>query len=584
MRRLFLLAIAVTVISLALPASLNAQSPEWIKSFDSKITINQDNSADITETIVYDFGASARHGIERFVAHQNKTDGNKYYYYSVDFTNTKQNDRIATTKIYDQGDNTVLRIGDPDTTVSGIQTYVIHYTLKPVIQTEQSNDYLNLDITGNQWNVTILKTTARISFEGNVAPTKIECYSGDLGSKDQSVCSVKNDSKIVSLENNLPVEPGSGVTTNILLPKDSYNNYLMAQDKPLPNLWPAVGPLMAVVLIIFGTIIRFKDYAKHKRLQKSEVIVPQYEAPDNLSPGEVGQLSDNSSDMSEITASIISLAVKGFIRIEQLNPKTIFKKAKYRFHNLKQDTTRLPQHEIKLLHLVTPSGSETNDLDKISASNAQTTVLSVKKILKQQLESKGYYSASSSPTKINWKIVIGVGGAITVVANIIALLVGNTEFIYIFLSIAAALIGGGIAETVTKQTTVTESGYDKWAEVEGLKMYLQVAEKDRLDFHDAPEKSPKIFNQLLPYAIALGVEEKWAKQFESLNINEQSTDWYSGNGNNLSTAAFVSSLSSDFGGAVSSGFTPAQSSGSSSGGSGGGFSGGGIGGGGGGSW
>lgn len=115
-------------------------------------------------------------------------------------------------------------------------------------------------------------------------------------------------------------------------------------------------------------------------------------------------------------------------------------------------------------------------------------------------------------------------------------------------------------------------------------MYLQVAEKDRLEFHNAPEKNPKLFNELLPYAIALGVEAKWAKQFKSLNIDEQSTDWYSGTGNRLSTAAFVSGLSSDFGGAVNSGFAPAQSSGVSSGGSSGGFSGGGIGGGGGGSW
>jgi hypothetical protein len=83
-----------------------------------------------------------------------------------------------------------------------------------------------------------------------------------------------------------------------------------------------------------------------------------------------------------------------------------------------------------------------------------------------------------------------------------------------------------------------------------------------------------------PMLLRSALKISGAKQFESLDIDEQSTNWYTGNGNRLSTTAFVSGLSSDFGGAVSSGFTPAQSSGGSSGG----FSGGGIGGGGGGSW
>ena len=586
MKRLLLLALSVTVTGLVLPASLNAQSAEWISSFDSNIIITKDNTANITETIVYDFGSNPKegHGIKRYVPNKNRAGNRQYYLYDVKFINAKQNDKPAEMKTLKEGDYTILRIGNPDIKLSGKQTYKINYKIKPVIQTEDDNDYLNLNITGNRWPVTVLKTSATINFENDIKPTKVECYSGEKGSKDQSSCNIEQDGSVVNIKDNQPLNAGAGVTANILLPKDSYDNYLVAQDKPLPNLWPAVGPLVAVGLIIFAVIVRTAGYLKHKRLQGNEVVVPRYEAPDGLSPGEVGQLSDNSSDMSEITASIISLAVKGQIKIEQMSPKTLFKKAKYKFHNQKMDTSALPSHERRLLNLILPSNIGSYELDKVSTSTAQTTVISVKKTLKKQLESKGYYLTADSPNNINWRLLIGLGGVITVIANIIALFVGDTHLIFIFLSIAVALIGGGIAETITKRMTVTESGYDKWAEVEGLKMYLQVAEKDRLEFHNAPEKNPKLFNELLPYAIALGVEDKWAKQFKSLNIDEQSTDWYSGTGNRLSTAAFVSGLSSDFGGAVNSGFAPAQSSGVSSGGSSGGFSGGGIGGGGGGSW
>jgi uncharacterized membrane protein len=108
-----------------------------------------------------------------------------------------------------------------------------------------------------------------------------------------------------------------------------------------------------------------------------------------------------------------------------------------------------------------------------------------------------------------------------------------------------------------------------------------VTEKDRLKFHDAPKKNPKLFNKLLPYAIALGVEKEWAKQFEGMDINKETT-WYASN-QAFTAYVLADSLSSSFSTSVSSNFTPTQSS-SSSGFSSGGFSGGGGGGGGGGSW
>ena len=78
MKRLLLLALSVTVTGLVLPASLNAQSAEWISSFDSNIIITKDNTANITETIVYDFGSNPKegHGIKRYVPNKNRA-GNR---------------------------------------------------------------------------------------------------------------------------------------------------------------------------------------------------------------------------------------------------------------------------------------------------------------------------------------------------------------------------------------------------------------------------------------------------------------------------------------------------------------------------
>jgi uncharacterized membrane protein len=116
-------------------------------------------------------------------------------------------------------------------------------------------------------------------------------------------------------------------------------------------------------------------------------------------------------------------------------------------------------------------------------------------------------------------------------------------------------------------------------QVLGLKLYLNVAEKDRLEFHDAPAKTPERFEKLLPYAIALGVETQWAKQFEGIYNTPPS--WYNDRYGTFSTLALVGSLNHFHSVSSSTLSSSPHSSGS---GFSGGSSGGGFGGGGGGSW
>jgi hypothetical protein len=128
-------------------------------------------------------------------------------------------------------------------------------------------------------------------------------------------------------------------------------------------------------------------------------------------------------------------------------------------------------------------------------------------------------------------------------------------------------------------------------EIEGMRLYLTVAEKDRLAFHHPPERTPEHFEKLLPYAIALGVEDQWAKQFDEVFARiaaetgrPYSPGWY--RGDRFGTGGFGGGLGGALGGSLASASAnPASSSGGRTGGSfGGGSSGGGGGGGGGGGW
>ena len=577
--RVKLLVLIVMFFGLLLSPIVQAQSDEFVSDFNSSITITPDNRAFIIEQIEYDFGSNERHGIERFIPTTTKTtDGNQVYNYDVSFVSAERNGATEPAETYTSGDHLVYRIGDPDATISGLHTYEVSYVVTPVIEQESDNDFLNWNITGNDWNVPILRTQATITFQNTETLESAECYSGERGSTNQSDCNIQFSGNEITLSNDTLLPAGSGVTVNTLMPSGTVDNYLVAEDPPSFNFWPLFGPLIAVASVAVAGMRRLGAFIEHKNLQKDETVVPQYEPPEDLTPGEVGQLTDNTADITEITATLIGLAVKGYMKIEQTSPKKWFSQAKYSFHSLKKADDSLQSHEKTLLELVFPSGTvgQTKKLKDVSKTSAVTAVDKAKKSLKELLELKGYYKEQSGGSG-TWKNLAVGAGVLGLGTNVIGLIQG-AEIPFVGFSVMSVVIGLAAAYGITRRTVVTESGYDKWAEVEGLKLYLQVAEKYRMQFHEAPDKSPEHFSELLPYAVALGVEKDWAKQFKDLDLGED-VGWYSGN-SNITPAILASSLSSDFNSAVSSGFTPSQSSG----GSGGSFSGGGGGGGGGGSW
>lgn len=131
----------------------------------------------------------------------------------------------------------------------------------------------------------------------------------------------------------------------------------------------------------------------------------------------------------------------------------------------------------------------------------------------------------------------------------------------------------------------SKEGADAASDALGLQMYLNTAERHRLEMFNPPEDTPEIFEKLLPYAFALDAAETWADRFaQVLERSCYEPDWCDGGGRPFFYSPHgMSDFSGGLSGAVSRGMTPPASSGGSGSG-GGGFSGGGGGGGGGGGW
>jgi uncharacterized membrane protein len=585
MKRLLGFAIAVLTLGMLVffAAVPKAQAAERvIDSLSQQVVISQDGVANVVESIDYDFSNNSRHGIERYYELSSKNPEGKFYNLNFDLISITQDGKPAQFRDDQEGNLYYIRVGDPNVTVTGKHRYVITYKVWPVVRQDPAGDFINYDVTGNDWQVPILRASAVITLPTGVSATQTRCYTGVAGSTQQ-VCTVTSSGNTVQVVSGTSLSPGQGLTVNAIVPAGSFDEYLVASDKPLTpisnTVWFYVfGIAIGLGIILIGCLVRLIKYLGRRRAERNETIVAQYEAPDKMLPAEMGVLEDLKLGMPEITATIIDLAVKGYMKIRRVKDTNDFE-----FVILKHDTSGLQDYEKEMMDMFVSSAvtranekHKVLDISKLDKAQSSRIITGVYDKIDTRLRAKKYYSKKiSGGTK--------AGGLVGVIVSISVLTFafGMGTVFWLIIPIACIIIAVGIAKT---PGNMTKAGYSQWAKVEGLKLFLTVTEKDRLKFHDAPSKNPQLFNKLLPAAIALQVENEWAKQFEGIDVSK-ATGWYS-DYDPVTSVWMASVLSNSFNTSLASSFTPPSSTGSSSGGfSGGGFSGGGsFGGGGGGDW
>ncbi len=585
MKRFAAAIISLLVISLALFVTPAHAASEQIDSLKQEVTINQNSEANITETIDYNFGSSSHHGIERYYQLSSKTPDSKYYNLNFQLLGITQDGEEAQYSDSINGNSYYIRIGDPNTTITGVHRYVITYKMYPVVRQDPQGDYINYDVTGNDWKVPIVKATATITLPDGVTATQTRCYTGTAGSTEQD-CTISTAGSIVTISSNSEIPSGQGLTANVLTPSGSFSKYLIASDRPLDSsgqyflLVVLCGFAIGFLIIIVGIVVRLVKWLNKRRAEKDETIIAQYEAPDGLLPAEMGVLEDLKLNMTEITATIIDLAVKGYLKIRHVKDD----KKNYEFVILKEDFGGLQDYEQDLMLLFTTAATvgkdgKTLDVSSMDKTQSSATISSVYDKIDSRLRAKNYYKKKISGS------AKGAGlGIVVVLVFVVPFVFGFLSILWLvfpFICIPIAIV---IASTPGH---LTKTGYDEWAKVEGLKLFLTVTEKDRLKFTDAPKKNPALFSKLLPAAIALGVEKEWAKQFEGMDIS-RGMGWYD-DYDPISSIYLAAILTNSFNSSLATSFAPPASSGSSGFSSGdfggGGFSGGGdFGGGGGGSW
>jgi len=556
-----------------------AQRSYEVTDFNAEILITPDSSTDITENITFRFTGGPWHGVYRDIPIQYQGPGGLNYSYFLTLKSIEE-DGVAlrfessTIKQYRH-----LKIFIPNADNSS-HTVSIHYIIPDAVRFFSDHDEFFWNITGNYWDAPIRQASAHIVFPPDIKNLRTRVFTGALGSRAQNA-TVDVVGTGVDVKTNASLPPHEGLTIAIACDKGvlreptGFDTFLLY----LRSNWALVIPVLAFPLMLWWWWTRGRDPALRP-------IAAQYQPPEQLSPGEIGTLIDNSVDMRDITATIVDLAVRGYLVIEERDVSHLLgltHSKDYSFHLKKPatDWASLKPHEQQLLSGIFDQGVVDETVSLSSLKNKfYTNISPMKSQIFAALVGRGYYRKRPDSVRSGY-FMFGVLTAVFLIwgGNMYAKNSGMAPLSFI---VAGVLTGAIIAGFGWFMSARTIPGARALEQLLGFKDFLEHVESDRFN---RMIKTPEMFEKFLPFAMALGVEKNWSKAFQG--IYTQPPQWYQGGtfGPGFYPGAFVSnlnSLSSDAGSIMSS--APTSSGSSGFGGDGGGGSGGGGGGGGGGAF
>lgn len=563
-----------------------------LDKFHADIKIYEDSKVIVKEIIEVEFHIPRR-GIFRDIPYIYRDDLGKRIKTPLKVINIEdEKGKQWEYKISKQGGIVSIRIGNPNKYLTGKQTYVITYSVDNVLLFLSDRDELYWNVTGNGWDASINNAGATVTLPSakEIKNKWASCYTGVLGSKE-SKCSYKLTGDSIEFKSR-DLNPYEGLTIaygwdkGLIKKPDGYNRLIWE----LKDNWIFSLPLLSFLFMFLLWYFGGRDP------KVSESVAVQYQPPiytgNALTPAEIGVLIDERLDMRDITASIVGLAVKGFIKIEEKElfaleetneiTKNVLKFAKffsffditdYSLTKTKKTDASLTEFEQKLMGALFESG-KTISISELK-NKFYKNIPDLNKIIYKCLISKNYFKSSPDMIRASYKIA---GFIISVLGLILGIIV--SENIGEGAILAGILTGVPLFGFARFMPAKTISGAKALIDVKGFEEFLSRAEKDRLE----RMKDENLFEKYLPYAIALNVVDRWASAFEG--IYQKPPEWYSsprGFGV-FSTNNFASRIDGAMSKMSAAMASAPRSSGSGSASGGGGSSGGGFGGGGGRSW
>ena len=597
MRTLLLIILIFGLIGSVTPVA-EADEGWVIERLYVEFDVQPDGSINVREEIDVDFRGLQRHGILRDLVTLQAYDQQRNRRYEIGQpTVTSAEGRVHQVQISSEEAVRQFRIGDPDREITGRETYRIAYTLRGALNGFPGHDELYWNTVGT-WPVRI----EQASFDVRVPDAGMEraqCFQGPSGSTEP--CRTTVIPELATYVASRPLEVGEQVTIVAGLRKGAVtapSPILVDRPRDLTRffdrtpvmlgiLWGGLAAAFGGVGALWWWIGRDRRYVSLHYLSQetadervpffgAKPIAVEFQPPDGLRPAQMGLLMDERADTLDITATIVDLAVRGYLRITEIKGAGLlgtgwFAKEDWQLDRLKPADGHLLEYE----RIVFDGIFGRRDSRTLSSlkNKFHEDLARAKKALYQDAMSRQWFHRNPDTvrtmTRVAGLVVVGGGVALMIWLghNWGYGLAGLPVF-------AAGLLLLALPRAMPRRTA---AGREAMRRCLGFARYVETAEKHQQAFAERAS----IFTEYLPYAVAFAAVDRWAKAFEDIDLGTATRTWYQG-GSTFDGRDFSSRLGR-FGSTVSTTMSSTPG-GSGSSGFGGGSSGGGGGGGGGGSW
>jgi uncharacterized membrane protein YgcG len=519
----------------------------------------------------------------------------------------------------------------------GVHAYTIKYRTTRQLGFFPDHDELYWNVTGNGWRFAIDRAEAVVHLPSGAVVKAKRAYTGRVGAKGLDWYAVDTGPGKVGFATSKPLPLHHGLTIAVAWQK----GLVAAPTGRQRALW-LLEDNLAVVIAAFTLLALVAYYlvawAVVGRDPRKGAIIPRYEPPAGFSPAAVRYVTTMRYDRKAFATALIDMAVKGFLRIKQTSSQTFVLDKEAHARNAvlppgeRAIATELFKKKARIRIGSTYRAAVSRALDrhreKVKEDYDSGYFLRNRgyRLVGFALAVVGLVAMAVLTGHVAATIVLGVGLAVAVwvlltsaLALFRALRAERIGAAIGALVMTAAGLAGAVAATWFLRGDIAVPGallvaligattffFDQWLkaptlagrkvldQIEGLKLYLTVAEKDRLNLINPPDRTPETFERLLPYALALDVEQRWSEQFADILATAGREPGTTGgyypvwfvplHDADFADLGFAKALGDNLSSTVSAAATPPGSSSSGGGFSGGGGSGGGGGGGGGGGW
>ena len=550
-----------------------AADSERIADFQSRISVHRDGSMSVSEEIrVICAGKKIKRGIYRDFPTRYKDRHGNTFQVTFDVREVLRDGRPESYHIKDLSNGKRVYMGRKDTLLKpGAYTYRITYTTSRQLGFFKDFDELYWNVTGNGWSFPIDHAEAAVSLPPGTEILKWTAYTGPQGGKGQDYTVKTDDRGEVSFATTRTLLPGEGLTIAVAWPKGIVSEPT-ATDR-LGYLWKdnrgaGWGMIGLIVLLAFYLTAWFKvgrDPAKG-------TIIPLFSPPEGISPALARMIMRlGSRDDKVFAVAVVNMAVKGYLKILQGEDH------EWTLEKTGADAKGLSGGEAGIAAKLFRSGSRV----KLRRTNHERIGKAQKELTKYLMRearntyfilNSGYFVAGLAITVLIFVVVIlganelelalfagvwltiwttgcvflairvvtawrrvglsggskvsGSAGATGITLFSLPFFAGEGVGLWLFTSAASPLAAGtllllGLINAVFYRLlkAPTLKGRKLMDKIEGFKQYLSVAEKDRLNLLNPPEKTPRLFERYLPYALALDVEQEWCEQFAHILEN-----------------------------------------------------------------